>query len=170
MQQSKPPATFPTPASWADCPLPQVVDHILDAYHAPLRRDLADLEARLGTALESPSASQEQGLFVSAAMDSFRPLAHELLEHLAKEECVLFPWIRTGRGASAGGPIRVMQHEHRQAELYLQRLRHLADATQRSGSVDDVVADLMQRLAALDASLRDHIELEELMFLRVLAG
>ena len=82
----------------------------------------------------------------------------------------MFPWIRTGRGASAGGPIRVMQHEHRQAELYLQRLRHLADATQRSGSVDDVVADLMQRLAALDASLRDHIELEELMFLRVLAG
>ncbi|HNK17233.1 MAG TPA: hemerythrin domain-containing protein [Piscinibacter sp.] len=146
------------------------MDHILDAYHAPLRRDLADLEARLGTALESPSASQEQRRFVSAAMDSFRPLAHELLEHLAKEECVLFPWIRAGRGASAGGPIRVMQHEHRQAELYLQRLRHLADATQRRGSVDDVVADLMQRLAALDASLRDHIELEELMFLRVLAG
>ena len=170
MQQSKPPATFPTPASWADRPLPQVVDHILDAYHTPLRRDLADLEARLGAALKSPDSSPRQRHFFVAALDSFRPLAHELNEHLAKEEGVLFPWIRAGRGASAGGPIRVMQHEHRQAEEYLQRLRQLADATKRSGSVDAVVADLMERLDALDASLRDHIELEELLFLRVLAG
>ena len=95
MQQSKPPATFLTRPAGQTVPLPQVVDHILDATTRHCGAT-ADLEARLGTALESPNASREQGLFVSAAMDIFRPLAHELLEHLAKRNVSCFPGFARG--------------------------------------------------------------------------
>ena len=54
-------------------------------------------------------------------------LEAELDQHMAKEERILFPIIRQGQGAMAGGPVSVMRREHDSAATALRRLRELTN-------------------------------------------
>ncbi len=83
-----------------------------------------------------------------------------VLAHLEKEEKILFPMIRAGRGASASAPIRVMEMEHEDHGEALARLRVLtANRTAPAGSCATWRA-LYLRLEELESELMDHIHLE----------
>ena len=58
---------------------------------------------------------------------TYQALKAELEQHMAKVEQILFPMIRQGRGAIAGGPIQVMEAEHESAGAALARLRSLTN-------------------------------------------
>lgn len=141
--------TDPQRESWAHRPLPEVIDFILETYHRPLLPELQ----RLGELAQQ--ADQPEVLQV------FDELRGELEQHLQKEERVLFPWLRSGRGASAGAPVRVMLMEHESTKGWLRELRALIGRYQVSGAEETPLAQLCQGLVRLERDLLDHIRLEE---------
>jgi len=124
--------------------LASLVDRVLED-HAALRRHLGEA-ARL---------AQAQG--VGLLLDAIEELAGELHDHMLKEERVLLPWIRAGRGATAGAPIRAMATEHEHTLAIVARIRELA-AGYRAPT--DALAPLYLRLDGLDRLLHSHIALE----------
>lgn len=100
-----------------------LIDHILVRFHETHRRELPEL-VRLARRVEVRHAGRDdvpQGL-----ADLLADIAVALEEHMQKEEHILFPMMRDGRGAMAGGPIHVMRHEH---DEHGERLRQLEALT-----------------------------------------
>ena len=153
---------------WDERPLAELVEHIETHYHARLRAELPELVA-LATKVEerhADKASCPRGL--RAHLESVH---QAVLEHLAKEEQVLFPMIRGGRARLATGPIHVMEAEHEDHAEALQRTRELtADLVAPEEACTSWRA-LYVRLDALEAELMEHIHLENnVLFRRVLAA
>jgi len=141
----------------------ELVDHIRSDFHLvelALMRDLAGSMQRLR---HPPRPS------LTAVCDAFQVLAEELTAHMEKEEKVLFPWIRAGRGDLAHAPIRVMLLEHRET---LERLDALRDRTRALGSQGDTLpAEVASALDSLDRHVREHMHLEnDFLFPRALRG
>lgn len=157
----------PVALSWMECPLSQILDHILVTYHAPLRAELARLDGLILHSLEVPHDGSWRTLTEMARY--FSILRAELEPHMDKEERILFPWIRAGRGASVGAPINAMRIEHRQTEAVLARLRSLRYQYNLEAQASPVAQSIVEGLAALDGSLQEHIQLEEILFRRALA-
>jgi regulator of cell morphogenesis and NO signaling len=92
-----------------------------------------------------------------------------VLDHLAKEERVLFPMILEGHGSRSGGPVRVMELEH---DEHLRHLAHIRDLTHNltpPDHADDAWMELYRRLGTLEAEFIEHIRLEnEVLFPRAL--
>jgi regulator of cell morphogenesis and NO signaling len=88
---------------------------------------------------------------------------------MSKEEVILFPMIKQGGGAMAGGPISVMEAEHAGAVQALQRLRELTGDYAVPAGANDTQAELWRGLAGLEQSLQQHIHLEnDILFPRAL--
>jgi regulator of cell morphogenesis and NO signaling len=104
-------------------------------------------------------------------VEVFTELQQELDAHMAKEEQVLFPLIRAGRGAMAGGPVEVMEHEHDDAGAALRRLRELTDDFQAPAEACTTWRALWHGLETLEADMHQHIHLENnILFPRALAS
>src|SRR5690606_15759364 len=82
-----------SPERWDTRALPELIDFILTRYHEPLRADLPALinAAKRVERVHAAKASCPRGL-----APHLEQLESELLQHLAKEEQVLFPAIRAG--------------------------------------------------------------------------
>lgn len=146
----------------------EIIDHILERYHDPLRAELPELvamakrvEMRHGDKPECP-----RGL--AAHLDQMHA---ELLSHLSKEEGILFPLLRSGGGMmSPQGPITVMRHEHDDHAASLRRTRELAHDLVPPAVACNTWRALYLRLAQLEADLMDHIHVENnVLFPRALA-
>jgi regulator of cell morphogenesis and NO signaling len=127
-----------------DADLAALVDRVR-AQHVAIRHDLAE-----ATRLAELHGSGE-------LVGAVETLASELEDHMAKEENVLLPWIRAGRGATAGAPIRAMAREHEQTLAAVARIR---DLTGGYRAPTEALAPLYLRLDGLDRLLRAHIVLE----------
>jgi regulator of cell morphogenesis and NO signaling len=94
-----------------------------------------------------------------------------VLEHLAKEEQVLFPMILAGRGRNTVAPIAVMESEHRDHAENLRKTRQLtADLVVPEDACPTWKA-LYLRLGELESELMEHIHLENnILFRRVLVA
>ncbi len=154
--------------SFADRPLTEVIAHVLEHYHEPLKVELPELiamaqrvETRHG---DKPSCPR--GL-----AQHLEGMHAELSQHLAKEERILFPMIQMGGGAGAGGPITVMTREHDDHGAALRRTRELTtDLVPPAGACATWRA-LYLRLEQLEKELMDHIHLENnILFPRALRG
>jgi regulator of cell morphogenesis and NO signaling len=83
-----------------------------------------------------------------------------VLDHLAKEERVLFPMILEGYGARTGGPVRVMELEHDEHERNLARTRELTNDLTPPPQACGTWRDLYARLGQFESELVDHMRLE----------
>lgn len=148
-------------------PLPEVIDHILKVHHVPLREEFVRLHD-LAFALVRAHGDEDERH--GQVLDQLDELIDELLEHMQKEEQVLFPWIRSGKGHLAGGPISVMHMEHERCGEQLAALQRLTDMfTPPTGACTKHRA-LFAGLAALDTDLRLHMHKENTaLFPRALA-
>ena len=158
----------PADVRWDERPLAELIDHVVGFYHRRLREELPELVA-LAHRVESRHAEKEscpRGL--AAHLEAVHA---SVVEHLAKEEQILFPMIRDGRARVAAGPIGVMESEHLDHAENLERTRALtADLTPPEEACPTWRA-LLLRLGALEAELMEHIHLENnVLFRRVLAG
>ena len=100
----------------------------------------------------------------------FSALRMELESHMMKEEQILFPMIRAGRGREAGGPVAVMEQEHASAGAALQRLRELTNDFQPPEGACATWKGLWAGLADLESELHLHIHLENnILFPRAMA-
>lgn len=158
----------PGARSWRDRPLDELIDFILARYHAPLREDL-DVVVQLAEKVERRHVEKPT---------CPRGLARHLAEvreavegHLGKEEQILFPLIRDGRGPMAFMPVKVMMQEHEDHGESLRRTRELtADLVPPPEACRSWRA-LYAELARIEAELMEHIHLENnVLFPRALDG
>jgi regulator of cell morphogenesis and NO signaling len=143
--------------AWTDRPLDELVDHIVTNYHAALRRELPDLVA-LATKVEERHHDKPTCPHGLAA--HLRAVHESVLDHLGKEEMMLFPLIVNGHGPQAGAPVQVMEHEHRDHAANLQRIRTLTQDLTPPPEACTSWRALYLRLGELEAELMEHIHLE----------
>ncbi len=157
----------PRAERWDEKPLSELITFILTRFHEPLRRDLAALieAAQRVERVHAQKPSCPRGL--AAHLERFQD---EILQHLAKEEVVLFPAIQTGRhGAQVHMPIRVMMQEHDDHSVSLRRLRELATDFDPPPEACATWRALYAGLRTLESELMEHIHLENnILFPRAL--
>lgn len=157
-----------TKERWDQRPLAEIVDFIVGYYHRRLREELPQLLA-MAERVEQRHAdkpSRPQGL---AAHIAHVHLA--VLDHLEKEEQILFPMLKSGRGAMAAGPVQVMELEHDDHAANLRRTRQLAHDLVPPEEACNTWRALYLRLAEFEAELMEHIHLENhVLFQRALCG
>lgn len=151
---------------WSKRPLPDLIGFIEDYYHARLKSEIPDL-ITLAAKVEHVHADKPtcpQGLTAH-----LRLMHQAVLEHLEKEEQILFPAIRAGRGHSTTPTVHSLELEHEDHGKSLVRLRELtADLTAPAEACPTWRA-LYRRLARLADELMEHVSLENhILFPRAL--
>ena len=133
-----------------------LIDHILTRYHAVHREQLPELirMARRVEAVHSDNPNVPHGL-----AEHLEIMEAELLEHMEKEEQILFPAIEAGT-AGVQEPIGAMREEHIGHGEHLERLAALTnDHTPPQGACNTWRA-LFAGTAQLTNDLISHIHLE----------
>jgi regulator of cell morphogenesis and NO signaling len=150
----------------ASKPIEELVDFIESHYHMRLRAELPEL-IKMADKVEKVHASKAS---CPRALASHLRLIHSaIVEHLAKEEQVLFPMIRSGYRNRASSPIRVMEQEHEDHGRNLESLRELAHDFVAPPEACATWNALYLRLKQLSDELMEHIHLENnVLFPRVL--
>lgn len=153
---------------WDEKALPELIQFLVDHYHARLRSELPEL-VQMAVRVEEvhgEKASCPRGLGVH-----LREVHGNVLDHLAKEEGVLFPMILSGSGALATAPVSVLEAEHDEHGAALQRTRELTDDLRAPDEACTTWRALYLRLEQLEAELMEHIHLENnVLFRRVLSS
>ena len=157
-----------TAPEWKSMTLEQMIDEILESFHKKHREDLQVLIplAKKVESVHSDHSESPQGL--GAFLER---LLFELESHMQKEEQILFPMIKSGKGAMATGPISVMMHEHVGHGENLGRLKELAkDYKLPEGACGSWTA-LYRGVSTLEREIREHIATENnLLFPKALNG
>ena len=157
-----------TKERWDQRPLAEIVDFIVGYYHRRLREELPQLLA-MAERVEQRHADKPRRPQGLAAHIAHGHLA--VLDHLEKEEQILFPMLKSGRGAMAAGPVQVMELEHDDHAANLRRTRQLAHDLVPPEEACNTWRALYLRLAEFEAELMEHIHLENhVLFQRALCG
>lgn len=151
---------------WDTAPLPDLIDFIVQRYHAALR---TELPALIGLAARVEHRHADKAACPRGLHAQLVRMHEAVLDHLAKEERILFPMILEGYGPRAAGPVRVMEEEHDEHGLNLARVRHLTNDLTPPPEACSTWRALYLRLAALESELMAHIHLENnILFPRAL--
>ncbi len=163
------------PTAWLTAPLPALIDHILDTHHVYMKAQLPRLEAMLAKVQQAHA--ERHGELLTAIAAVFAPMKAELDGHLAKEETILFPLIRSLVSGEAGtfhcgsvqNPIRVMLAEHESAGDGLFELRRLTAGYTPPDDACNTFRALYFELSDMEHDLHRHIHLENnILFPRAL--
>jgi regulator of cell morphogenesis and NO signaling len=159
---------------WTIAPLDELIDHIVAAYHTPLKEELPRLQAMAAKVARVHGAKAEYLRRIHEIVDL---IATDLLEHMRKEELALFPAMRTltsneiTNSGWLSAPISVMEHEHDHAGGLLAELRQLTEAYAPPQWACATFRALYHGLAELEASMHLHVHLENnVLFPRALNG
>jgi len=151
---------------WDERPLGELIDHVLARFHEPHREELPRLVAM---ARKVEDVHAEKATCPHGLAAHLERMAEELELHMQKEEQVLFPLVRAGRGGSAMMPIQVMEQEHRDHGENLVRLRALAHGFEPPPEACGTWTALYLGLAELERELMEHIHTENnILFPRAL--
>lgn len=156
--------------NWAEAPLAQLIEHILDQHHVFTRAELTRLETLF---VKVCAKHGEHHPVLPMAETLLHELRDELLPHMQKEERVLFPYVKQMEEAGQAGrllplapfgtvqnPVRMMMREHDTAGEMLREMRRL---TKKFALPEEACASwraLYQGLQELEADLHEHIHLE----------
>ncbi|MBI2383414.1 MAG: DUF542 domain-containing protein [Gammaproteobacteria bacterium] len=149
-----------------DLSLAALADHIERTHHAPLKLELPRLEGLMFKVAGAHGGGDARLLQAYAVFHGF---AHELLEHLQKEERVLFPMIRELEAADGApsfhcgplaNPIGRMLAEHDNADAAMRELRSLTDGFKAPGHACNTYRALLDGLARLEQDLERHTRKE----------
>ncbi len=110
----------------------EMIDHILTRYHAVHREQLPEL-IRMARRVEA--VHREHPDVPTGLAEHLEAIEAEMLEHMAKEENILFPMLKAGGRGMAVHPIGVMREEHTSHGEQLDRLMAMThDATPPQGA------------------------------------
>lgn len=153
---------------WDDAPIPALIEHILEDFHAAHRAEvprLLDMAEKVER-VHGDKASCPKGLAAHLTL-----MRDSLDEHMQKEEQVLFPMILAGRGRMASMPISCMEDEHKDHGLNLEKLRALVTDYVPPAEACTTWRALYLGLEQLERDLMEHISLENnVLHPRVLRG
>ncbi len=136
---------------------PELIDHILTRYHAVHREQLPELirMARRVEAVHRDHPDVPTGL---AAL--LEQAEQELLDHMAKEEQILFPILKAGGSAMVVYPITMMRMEHTSHGAMLEHLMALTHDSRPPAGACNTWRALYAGIAQLHDDLINHIHLE----------
>jgi regulator of cell morphogenesis and NO signaling len=149
---------------WRDAPLPELVEHIQHRFHQPLRAELPRIAGLMAKVLSRHGDHLPEVL--GPLNSEFSDLKHDLLQHMAKEDAVLFPAIvslpSAGEETNAfvGRPIAVMEAEHDEAGRILDRIRRITDDYTPPEWACPTFRGLYHGLAELEREMHLHVHLE----------
>ena len=103
---------------------PELIDHILKRYHAVHREQLPEL-IRMARRVEA--VHRDHPAVPTGLADLLEQAQVELLDHMEKEEQIIFPNLRAGGTAMIAYPIGIMRQEH---TSHGEMLEHLMGMTQ----------------------------------------
>jgi len=146
----------------ADLPVPELADYIVKKHHGFLWRELPRLHAMAARVAQvhgghTPSLNDVYEVFLG--------LEEEMVEHMKKEENVLFPTIiAISRNEMSpvrlDEPIECMMHEHESTGAALERLRALTNGYQPPIEACNTYRALFAGLQELEEDMHQHIHLE----------
>ena len=145
----------------------ELIEHILMAFHEPHRTELPRLMAMAAKVeqVHADKPSCPRGLAALLAQ-----VHEEMEQHMQKEEQILFPALRAGRGRAVLPAIRVMEQEHEDHGANLTRLRALTADYRPPAEACNTWRALYLGLQELERDLMQHIHLENhVLFPRALA-
>ena len=141
-----------------EAPAPaELIDHILRRYHEVHRQQLPELirMARRVEAVHRDHPQVPRGL-----ADHLETMERELLEHMAKEEQILFPLLKQGGHTMVVHPIGMMRHEHVSHGAQIERLDQLTQQHQPPAGACNTWQALYAGTARLTEDLIEHIHTE----------
>jgi regulator of cell morphogenesis and NO signaling len=150
--------------NWQAAPLPELVEYIQQRFHQPLRAELPRLAAMMDKVLSRHGDQLSHVLRPLHVMLS--ELHEDLLQHIAREDAVLFPAILA---LEAGGsepspwinqPIAVMEAEHDLAGRALAHMRELTHDYTPPEWACPTFRGLYYGLAELEREMHVHVHLE----------
>jgi regulator of cell morphogenesis and NO signaling len=164
---------------WASASLSELADHIVDRHHGYTRLALARLEELL---VEVSAAHAERHPELGQMQRVFRGLDQELLQHMNKEESILFPYVAKLEEAlrrrqpvapapfgTVNYPVRMMMQEHESAAAALREIRKWSSDYHLPADACTRWMLLYQGFQELEQDLHQHIHLENnILFPRAL--
>lgn len=157
-----------TNPNWNSMSLEEMIDEILESFH---KKHRSDLEALIPLAKKVETVHSDREESPQGLAQFLENLLFELESHMQKEEQILFPMIKSGRGAMAHGPINVMMHEHVGHGENLTRLREFAKNYELPEGACGSWTTLYQGVETLEREIMEHIATENnLLFPKALNG
>jgi len=166
--------------SWQRSPLFGLIAHIIQKHHYFVRRELRRIEPLLARVIASHGEKHPELLEVQR---QFRALGDELVEHMMKEEQILFPYVThleesdsrrqavaAPRFGTIENPVRMMMHEHESAGAVLRSMRQKTGNYSLPNGACAGYETLFNALQDFEQDLHQHIHLENnILFPRALA-
>ena len=152
---------------WAEASLTDLVAHIRRRFHRPLVVELPRLAAMLAKVVSRHGSRLPETLL--PLQETFTALHTELLDHMAKEDAVLFPAIvaletepESARTAWhwISQPIGVMEAEHAEAGAALERIAALTGGYVPPADACPTFRGLYHGLEELEREMHLHVHLE----------
>ena len=158
----------PPKVDWTTAPIEDLVAFIVDHYHRRLREELPEL---VSLALKVEAVHAERDDVPTGLAAHLKSVHAAVLEHLAKEEQVLFPLIVNAMGRRAAAPVRAMESEHDDHALNLRFTREITNDLTPPADACKTWRALYLRLTQLELELMEHIHLENnVLFPRALCA
>lgn len=141
-----------------EAPAPaELIDHILRRYHEVHRQQLPEL-IRMARRVEAVHRDHPQ--VPHGLADHLETMEQELLEHMAKEEQILFPLLKQGGHPMVVHPIGMMRHEHVSHGAQIERLAEFTNQHQPPAGACNTWQALYAGTARLTEDLIEHIHTE----------
>lgn len=156
--------------SWHQAALSSLIDHVVQTHHGYCRTEIPRVQALLEKVAQVHGARHPELIPMKLA---FGFVAEEMLDHMLKEEQILFPYIKGLEQASAQGvlppvtvfgsvarPIECMMRDHEKAGNEMQQIRESSQgyAVPNDGCI--TYKALMDALREYEQDLHRHVHLE----------
>lgn len=150
----------------SEWPVARLVDHIVRTHHDYVRAALPRIAGYLAKLTQVHGARHPE---LAQVAGEFEAMGRDLLQHMRKEEHVLFPYIRELDGPSRPGPspfgsvenpIRMMEREHLEAGAQLREIRRLTSDYTPPPDGCTTYRVCFEELAHFERDLHRHVHLE----------
>jgi len=150
--------------------LETIINYILETYHEPLKENLPILEELIAKIIQVHWEQHKEFYEIQKVFIQFK---NEMLEHLKKEENILFPMIIEIENAhkenkkiwnfhcgSVSNPISRMEFEHGNFENYLSKIRELTSNYNLPIWACKTYTKVFEMLQILEKETLEHANLE----------
>lgn len=160
----------PAARDWTAAPLEALCRHIVETHHAYIREELPRLEQLAQKVVSRHGESHAELGLIQQRVEA---VAEDLLQHLNKEEMILFPYVTNlernlascgprslGCFGSVRNPIQVMMAEHDAAGEALAEIRELSQNFTPPEGACPTYRGFYAALAEFERDLHHHVHLE----------
>lgn len=152
---------------WTKTSLKELIEHILVAYHDPLRLELKRI---LPMAEKVAKVHGENHPEMTEVLNIFSCFKEQLELHMQKEEMILFPTIASmesregpqsfGCGGGIEHPIAVMMREHEDAGEAMSAMNRLTNSYTPPEDACNTFKVLLHSLARIESEMHQHVHKE----------